>query len=68
MVQAILAGESHGAVHLVGDGGTGSGGLAGADLGRGDGEQRTLIIDAVPDDCGNGSVCRRTGGGHLAGQ
>ena len=60
-MQAVLARESHGAVHLVGDGGAGSGRLAGADLGRCDGEQRALIGDAVPD-------YRGYGGGRLTGQ
>ena len=44
-MQAVLSRKSHGAVHLVRDGGTDPGRLARADLRGRNREQRALIVD-----------------------
>src|SRR6185312_548820 len=68
MVERVLVGEAHRAVHLVGDRGAGAGGLADAELGDrafGDGP---LGGDAVGGDGLGGGVGGGPRGGDLAGE
>ena len=68
VVQRVLVGEAHRAVHLMRDRGAGAGGLADPHLGDRDLGRARLVADAVPRDRLGGAVGGGAGRRDLAGQ